>query len=97
MEALSFPFRFKGNSAVVLNTTDEAYSAQKVASVVSTSKGELPFLPLFGVEDAEFGDFDSAGLVYSCSNSFTDISIKDILLSTTEDGRVLVDVQFDII
>ena len=97
MEALSFPFRFKGNSAVVLDTTDEAYCAQKVASVVSTSKGELPFYPLFGVEDAEFGDFDSAGLVYTCANSFTDISIKNVLLSTAGDGRVLVDVEFDIV
>lgn len=97
MQAFSFPFRFNRGSAVVLDTADEAYYAQKVASVVSTSKGELPFLPLFGVEDAEFDDFDSAGLVYTCANSFTDVVIKDILLSTTEDGTVLVDVEFDII
>lgn len=97
MKALSFPFRFKRGGAVVLDTTDEAYYAQKVASVVSTSKGELPFYPQFGVEDAEFGDFDSAGLVYTCANSFTDVSIKNILLSTAADGKVLVDVEFEIL
>ena len=97
MKALSFPFRFKQGRAVVLDTTDEAYYAQKVASVVSTSKGELPFLPLFGVEDAEFEEFDSAGLVYTCANSFSDVFIKEILISTAEDGKVLVDVEFDII
>lgn len=97
MEALSFPFRFKRGRAVTLDTADEAYYAQKVASVVSTAVGELPLRPQFGVNEPEFNTFDTAGLVYTCSNNFPDVVITDVLQSITADGRLIVDVQFDVL
>jgi phage baseplate assembly protein W len=97
MEALAFPFRFKRGRAATLDTADEAYYAQKVASVVSTGVGELPLRPLFGTSEPEFQTFDSSGLVYTCASNFPDIVINEILQSITADGRLVVDVQFDIL
>lgn len=97
MEALSFPFRFKRGRAVTLDTADEAYYAQKVASVVSTGVGELPLRPRFGTSEPVFDNFDTSGLVYTCANFFPDIVINEVLQTIAADGRLLVDVQFDIL
>ena len=97
MEALSFPFRFKRGHAVTLDSTSEPYAAQRVASVISTRVGELPLLPAFGIDDPEFDEFDSAGLYSTCASHFPEILITDIFESVTPDGRVLIDVSFDIL
>lgn len=97
MEALSFPFRFKRGRAIRLDTSDESYQAQKIASVISTRRGELPLKPTFGIKDPEFNEFDTAGFSYTVASEFPDIQIKNIVQTITGDGRVLIDVEFDIL
>jgi len=97
MQALAFPFRFKKGQAVTLDTADEAYYAQKVASVVSTNIGELILRPQYGISEPVFSNFDSAGLIYTCASNFPDVLITEVLQTFLADGRLVVDVKFEIL
>ena len=95
MQALSFPFRFSKGKAVTLDTSDERYAAQKVLTAASTRLEELPLLPRFGTEDPEFDEFDSGGIYFTCATYFPEIALKDILQTDSDNGRVLVNIEFE--
>jgi hypothetical protein len=96
MQALSFPFRFNRGRAATLDEYSEAYAAQRVASAASTRLGELSLLPRFGIEDPEFDEFDAGGLYFTCATYFPDIQINNLLQSDSENGQVLVQIEFEV-
>lgn len=97
MQALSFPFRFNRGKVPTLDEYGEAYAAQRVASAASTMLGELSLSPRFGIEDPEFDEFDAGGLYFTCATYFPDIRINNLLQSDSDNGQVLVQIEFEVL
>ena len=98
MEAFAFPFRFRDGAAVTMDTSTDAYRAQKIAMAAQTYYGELPNHVAFGVRNpvfTGFDEFDSAGLLQTVANHFADISITRIQRSVRSDGSPMISVEFD--
>jgi hypothetical protein len=81
---------------VTVDTFDERYVAQKVASAVSTYAGELPLMPQFGTRDPEFNEFDSGGVVYTCAIFFPEVDITSIYDEIDNNGKLAVNVEFQV-
>ena len=78
MNSISHPFRFSAGKAVKVAEDTDAFSAQMIAAVIKTGKGEMPLNPDYGVRQAEFSGLDRAGLTFSISAYHPNISINKI-------------------
>lgn len=97
MQAIAFPFRFRRNRAVTLDSADERYAAQKILTAASTRIGELSLRPRFGTQDPEFAEFDRAGFYYTCATFFPEIEITSLEERVDATGRGVIDVAFSIL
>ena len=96
MDALAFPFRFSAGRAVTLDDASDQYTAQKVASIVSTRTGELPIKPFFGTREPEFSEFDISGLYYAAALYFPEVQIGEVRQLTDNNGQLLVEIAFKV-
>ena len=94
MDAFSFPFRFVRGRIPVLDTTSDQYAAQKISSIIQTEIGELPITPLYGLDPAEFDQFDVASLTYGVARYFPEIQLQTITEDIKGDGTVNIKVEF---
>ena len=78
----------------MLDTTSDQYAAQKISSIIQTEIGELPITPLYGLDPAEFDQFDVASLTYGVARSFPEIQLQTITEDIKGDGTVNIKVEF---
>lgn len=92
-DLISYPFRLDPNGSVVVRPDDSTdYYAELIAALILTRPGERPQVPLFGLGDPTFTDFDAQELVYkvglfgppvaiaSVRAKFRSASLQDILV-----------------
>ena len=97
MDALSFPFRFISNKAVVISDVSEEYNAQLIASAIMTRKTELPISGDFGSTDPEFSYFDQADLIRTVNNYIQTCRIDQIEQSYLQDETLSIKVKFSMV
>ena len=94
MQSLSHPFRFINGRAPTVDDRTDAFSAQMIAAVVKTGKGELPLNPDYGTRQPEFASLDRSGLAYSVTSYYPLISINkisEVVDKTTGDVQIKVE------
>lgn len=90
---LQHPFRVVAGSVAVVDADDDVGTAQQIAVVVMTRRGERPLVPAFGTEDPTFNRVDISDIEATMRQFYPEITIEDAVVTVAGDTQ-RVEVQY---